>query len=161
MELKKDVGKIMPTGEETQFKKDFLDEMLFDDNPENLDVIKELGLEELEQPVDSDVAGSNKILGKFVDTLELAKAYETLQAEFSRKSQELAEFKKVEKPTVESVCKEDIIKEYLTSISKSQTAPTVITTASDFCFGAKAEPRTLKDLTKVAAQYFKTKEIIK
>jgi len=126
----------------------------------------------LEQPESAD--GGSNILGKFADVSELAKAYESLQSEFTRKSQMLAQLQKnegqagaaIEQPPVivpdaVPINREEIIKEYLTSIANSQIAPTVITTASDLAFGIKPEPLALNDAKRVAENFFKTKEIIK
>ena len=135
------------------------------------DIIDELLEQPETSPVQADnesIDGSKKLLGKFASTDELAKAYENLQTEFSRKSQILAELQKdkghacvaSENPPVVPVNREEIIKDYLTSIAASKTAPTVITTASDLVFGAKPEPRSLRDMERVAEIFFKQKEKI-
>jgi len=141
----------------------------------------------LEQPeaalpgnTENEAEGSNLILGKFAGKDELAKAYESLQAEFTRRSQLLAEIQgnagaaqeKSPERTPATCLKdlsldtnpqtrEEIIKDYLTGIMTNQTAPTVITTASDLVFGVKPEPKSLRDMEKVAENYFRTKEITK
>lgn len=47
-------------------------------------------MENLEQPIENNL-GSKEDIGKFKDTESLLKAYNNLQAEFTKKSQRLAE----------------------------------------------------------------------
>jgi len=105
-----------------------------------------------------------KILGKFTDVLELEKAYVSLQAELTRKSQMLAQLQQgnvsvtVEsKPVEVAQDKGKVIEEYLLSLAKGQKAPTVITVANEIGFSAKPEPMSLRDIERVAENYFKTK----
>jgi len=110
-----------------------------------------------------------KFLGKFASVSDLEKAYESLQAEFTRKSQLLAELQqgqagaaKIEIPNVEpktEINRDEIIKEYLTSVATRPNAPTVIAGTNDLAYGVKPETKSIRDLTKVAENYFKTKEI--
>jgi len=120
----------------------------------------------LEQPETTQVVESSKLLGKFDNVDALAKAYESLQADYTRKSQELAGIKLQQEsasvavnksPIVEEVSRDEIIKEYLTNVAKAQTAPVVITATSDVTFGVKSEPRSLRDIQNVAEIFFKTK----
>ena len=106
-------------------------------------------------------------LGKFASTDELARAYENLHAEFTRKSQVLANLQQGNvsvtdeetSPKVEDANnREEVIKEYLISLSQKQYAPTVITGSSDLVLGVKPEPMHLRDIERVAENYFKTKE---
>ena len=126
----------------------------------------------MEQPL---TEGS--ILGKFANVNELGKAYENLQSEFTRKAQQLAELQQahasvaeekpavveVEKPiddteTIKEEMREEIIREYLTSVASKQTAPTVITTNNDFCIGSNPAPRSIREVGAIAENFFKNKE---
>ena len=136
--------------------------------------------ETLEQPEMIEIGSGSKDLlgGKFQNDGELLKAYKNLEARFHEKCQRLAELLKPQdtndsqrgntdlvvktEPAVEeSVSREQVIKEYLTTVAKAQAAPAVITTASDIAFGAKPEPKSLRDLKQVAEHFFRTKEILK
>ena len=130
-----------------------------------MDNLEELLGEPETSPEQSDneiINGPKKICGKFADIDELSRAYENLEKDYSRKSMELATLTKQQGgPVVEHVNRDDVIKEYLTSIAKSQAAPTVITTASDIAFGNNSEPKSLRDVESVAENFFRTKENIK
>ena len=136
------------------------------------DFFEELSLEQ------SEISDS-KILGKFATVSELEKAYESLQSEFTRKSQLLAELQQgnavaaIKEPVVEveppvaccdtplqqgGTTREEIIREYLTSVAARPTAPAVITGTSAPAFGIKPEPRALRDVERLAENYFKLKE---
>ena len=141
------------------------------------DILDEL----LEQPTDAPAPvvdnveedSKDNILGRFKSVDELAKAYDNLVKEFTRKSQELslvkgtrpetagatsAETKSVEVAPVEPApSREDIIKEYLTSVKTLPTAPTVIMGVDDFALGKRPEAKSLREVTKIAEEYFRTK----
>ena len=119
-------------------------------------------LEQLEVapiPVDNANEDSN-LYGNFKSTQELAKAYENLHSEFTRKCQELAKLKEqsvVQVPT-EVIDRGAIIADYLLQVQNQQTAPTVITSASGLGFGTKPTPKPLKECGALAEHYFKTKQ---
>jgi len=128
-------------------------------------------------PVETDNAlnpGPKNILGKFHTVDDLAKAYENLQVEFTKKCQALSQIQqgtagaaieltpKVEQPTqTPTVNRDEVIQEYLLSVARGNRAPTVITAAGDFAFGVKPEPKTLLETEKIAENFFKSKERIK
>ena len=117
-------------------------------------------------------ADDGSILGKFANVNELCKAYENLQGEFTRKSQLLAQMQQgnaceavKQTPVVDDApikrdetIKNEIIKEYLTSIAVNKTAPAVITTNNDFAFGVTPTRRSIREVEKIAENFFKTKE---
>ena len=122
-------------------------------------------LEQLEGvPVEADNTADGSNLGKFASVEGLLKSYESLQSEFTRKSQILAELQQsnasvavMEKADVEKsapISREEIIRDYLTSVAAKQTAPAVITASNDFAFGATTEPKSIRDAAKVAEQFF-------
>jgi hypothetical protein len=106
---------------------------------------------------------------KFGTVEELAKAYENLEKEFTKKCQMLKDLEKQgdaceavkESPVVfdkpENV-RQEIIKEYLTSVAASPKAPVVISGQGDFAVGIKPMQMTLRDMEKVAENFFKIKE---
>jgi len=106
-----------------------------------------------------NAADGSTILGKFASVDELQRAYTNLQSEFTRKSQQLAQLlaKGSAGAANENTPKEQVIRDYLLSIAKKEVAPAVITTGGDVAFGAKASPRTLADIEKVAENFFKIK----
>ena len=69
-------------------------------------------MEEIEQPmVDQDCAqpdlSDGSIMGKFKDATSLSNAYANLQAEFTRKSQKLAELERLVKEQADQLSKQD------------------------------------------------------
>ncbi|MDR0462424.1 MAG: hypothetical protein LBG88_03815 [Christensenellaceae bacterium] len=115
-----------------------------------------------------DGEGPKSEFGKFDNLDNLLRAYEQLEQRFTWKCQEMAEMTDkqgqasvaVNKAPIapDEASRDEIIKEYLTSIATRTPAPTVITGQSDFVIGAKAEAKSLRDMEKVAENYFKTKE---
>ena len=128
--------------------------------------------------------GSKQLLGKFANTEQLAKAYESLQAEFTRKCQLLSELEKeknvtdkkegnagaADKNKAQQVLtatetrldntesdKSKIIEEYLMSVARRQVAPAVITTCNDFAFVKTHEPKSINDIGKVVKDFFETR----
>jgi hypothetical protein len=108
------------------------------------------------------------ILGKFASAAELEKAYLSLQAEFTRKSQQLAQLQstgnagaakeQTPEPIVKGPDREQVIQEYLISLVRRETTPAVITTGVGAAYGTKPMPRTLADMEKVASDFFRTKQ---
>jgi hypothetical protein len=123
--------------------------------------------------------------GKFANIEELLSSYRNLEAEFTRKSQLLSQIQQgkvsvtdSEKPvttaakettpetaaakSVVSVTNEadrdEIIKEYLTSVAAKQHAPAVITTSNEFVFGVKTQVKSLREVSALAENFFKNKE---
>ncbi|MCL2229146.1 MAG: hypothetical protein FWC00_04965 [Firmicutes bacterium] len=119
----------------------------------------------------TDADSKENILGRFKNVDELAKAYDNLVKEFTRKSQELSLLKDSKNsevraeskagdgdtPQPPSPSREDIIKEYLTSFQTQPAAPTVIMGVDDFALGKKPEAKSLREVTKIAEEYFRTK----
>ena len=113
-------------------------------------------------PAESKQDSNEIILGKFNSVDELAKAYESLQSAFTKKSQELADLiktnavsadeKRVEKQqqTCAGNCK--------CSNAVIPPAPTVIAgNSGGFAFTNVSEALTLHATTKVAENFFKQK----
>lgn len=129
-------------------------------------------LENLLQPMTIDNADptdltNDSILGKFNSVDELAKAYEQLQSAFTKKSQELAEFKDKVSVTEKKTVKEnqqvrvtDNCKCTATVTSIATMPPAVIAgTSGGFAFTNVSEARTMHATTKVAENFFKEKKI--
>ncbi|MDR0975632.1 MAG: hypothetical protein LBM01_01570, partial [Christensenellaceae bacterium] len=77
------------------------------------------------------------LAGKFTSEKELENAYASLEAEFTKKSQELSEYKNGQK-------KEEVINEYITSLKSQKETPRVITSESGkFDFSKQGEKQTL------------------
>jgi len=126
-------------------------------------------------------------LAPFEDTEQLLKAYKELQADYTRKSQLLLEYQQGnasvavnEVPVVDptpsnhpvtadavpplhaggelaGLSRDEVIREYLTSVATKQTAPAVITASNDFYTGGNSLPKSLRDVEKVAEEFFRTK----
>ncbi len=90
-------------------------------------------MEELEQPKQEESLGSNENLGKFKDAESLLKAYNSLEAEFTKKSQRLASLEsentkreieankrlEIEKKVDEFATKFEIIKPFSSTLKES------------------------------------------
>lgn len=123
------------------------------------------------------------LVGKFEGVEELAKAYESLQSEFTRKCQQLSQMQQGKPSVGEKVpevangaatrdeirlsldcdnlapsLREAVIKDYLTSVAFGRSAPAVITTAREFACGAKPASKSIRDMKSIAENFFKTKE---
>ena len=130
------------------------------------ETIEEMNEEFLEQPVvapEKDTATKNSnIYGRFATVQELGKAYECLQSEFTRKSQQLAKLKHEatiangERDTRQND-RDEIIRDYLVSVASQKRAPTVITTQGEIGFGVNPEPRTMQETERIAEHFFRTK----
>ena len=117
---------------------------------------------------------------KFISVACLVKAYESLQAEYTRKSQKLKELEG--EPSRASVAEEKVrvqegvcarpeippvgrndneaIKDYLLSLAAREKAVTVIDSGrNDFCTGAIREAKSINATTKVAENFFANKSL--
>lgn len=91
-------------------------------------------MEELEQPIENNL-GSKEEIGKFKDAESLFKAYNNLQAEFTKKSQRLADLEmqnetalkeqnrqaEIDKKVEEFVAKFDIVKPFSSALKATLT----------------------------------------
>ena len=94
-------------------------------------------MENLEQPIENNL-GSKEDIGKFKDTESLLKAYNNLQAEFTKKSQRLAELEteneqkqkekvrqaEIDKQVDEFAAKFDIVKPFSSALKETLTNTT-------------------------------------
>ncbi len=95
-------------------------------------------MEELEQPIIKENEGSKENFGKFKDAESLVKAYTNLEAEFTKKSQRLAELEmqnetatkeqnrqaEIDKKVNEFVAKFDIVKPFSSALKETLTNTT-------------------------------------
>lgn len=125
-------------------------------------------------PQSSD-EGSKLILGRYASVEHLMRAYEKLQAEFTRKAQRLAELEtklgekhdnasvaienlvKAEPKPTASESQQQIIQDYLASVAVKRQPPAVITASHDFAYMEKSGQRSIRDASHIAEEYFKSK----
>lgn len=122
----------------------------------------------VEQPKE-DVSTDSTTLGDFANPDELYKSYKNLQAEFTRKSQELAQLKlqndnkasmadslevdSADLKVVETRTEDDIVREYLFGVARKNHSPIVIgqaTTTPQFIETKKS----IADANAVARKFF-------